>query len=160
MNVEKDRVVSISYTLKDQSGNVLDSSGDNGNFEYLHGHQNIVPGLEIALEGKSSGDSIDTVVEPSEAYGERNDQLVFQVPKDKMPDEELAVGTQFAAQDKEGNQQIVTLIDVGDASVTLDANHPLAGEILHFNVTVNEVRDASKEEIEHGHVHSEGDHQH
>jgi FKBP-type peptidyl-prolyl cis-trans isomerase SlyD len=160
MNVEKDRVITISYTLKDQNGTVLDSSGDNGDFAYLHGHQNIVPGLENALEGKNTGDSVDATVEPAEGYGERNDQLVFRVPRDKMPDEELTIGTQFAAQDKEGNQQIVTLVDVGDEEVTLDANHPLAGETLHFNVTVNDIRDASTEELEHGHVHTGDDHQH
>lgn len=159
MDIEKDRVVTISYTLKSNDGDVLDSSGDNGDFAYLHGHENIVSGLEEALEGKSTGDSVSAVVSPEKGYGDRNDQLLFQVGKDRMPDEELSVGMQFAAQDKEGNQQIVTLVDIGDDEVTLDANHPLAGETLHFDVTVSDVREASSEEIEHGHVH-DPDHPH
>ncbi len=153
MTIEKDRVVTISYTLKSTGGEVLDSSGENGDFAYLHGHGNIVSGLEEALEGKSTGDSVTAVVKPEKGYGDRNDQLMFQVDRERMPDEELSVGMQFAAQDKEGNQQIVTLVDVAEDQVTLDANHPLAGETLHFDVTVSEIRDASSEEIEHGHVH-------
>ncbi|MFW6312870.1 MAG: FKBP-type peptidyl-prolyl cis-trans isomerase [Spirochaetota bacterium] len=153
MVVEQDRVVSIAYTLKDDEGQVLDSSQDNGDFAYLHGHQNIVEGLEEALEGKQAGDKVEAVVEPEKGYGTRHDQLVFTVPRSNMPDGELEVGMQFAAQDKEGNQQVVTLVDVGDEEVKLDANHPLAGQTLHFDVTVNDVRDASGEEVEHGHVH-------
>lgn len=153
MQVAQDRVVTIAYTLKDDEGNVLDSSENHGDLAYIHGHQNIVEGLEDALEGKDIGDTVTTTVEPEKGYGDRHDQLVFTVPRSNMPDGDLEVGMQFAAQDKEGNQQVVTLVDIGDEEVQLDANHPLAGQTLHFNVTVNDIREASDEEVEHGHVH-------
>ena len=153
MEVAQDRVVTIAYTLKDDEGNVLDSSENHGDLAYIHGHQNIVEGLEDALEGKDVGDTVTTTVEPEKGYGDRHDQLMFTVPRSNMPDGDLEVGMQFAAQDKEGNQQVVTLIDIGDEEVKLDANHPLAGQTLHFDVTVNGVREASDEEVEHGHVH-------
>jgi len=153
MEVGQDRVVTIAYTLKDDSGQVLDSSENHGDFAYLHGHQNIVEGLEDALEGKTVGDQVEAVVVPEKGYGTRNDQLVFSVPRSNMPDGDLDVGMQFAAQDKEGNQQVVTLVEVADDQVKLDANHPLAGQTLHFDVTVNDVREANDEEVEHGHVH-------
>lgn len=159
MEVAQDRVVTIAYTLKDDEGNVLDSSENHGDLAYIHGHQNIVEGLEDALEGKDVGDSVTTTVEPEKGYGDRHDQLMFTVPRSNMPDGDLEVGMQFAAQDKEGNQQVVTLVDIGDEEVKLDANHPLAGQTLHFDVTVNDVREASDEEVEHGHVH-DGSHDH
>lgn len=160
MNIEKNKVVSIAYTLKDRNGNVLDSSEENGDLSYLHGHQNIVEGLEDALEGKVVGDRVEATVSPEKGYGVRNEELIFTVPKDKMPDEPLEVGMQFAAADKDGNQHVVTLVEMGDSEVTLDANHPLAGETLHFDVTVSEIRDAQKIEIEHGHVHDPDHHHH
>ena len=159
MEVAQDRVVTIAYTLKDDEGNVLDSSENHGDLAYIHGHQNIVEGLEDALEGKDIGDTVTTTVEPEKGYGDRHDQLMFTVPRSNMPDGDLEVGMQFAAQDKEGNQQVVTLVDIGDEEVKLDANHPLAGQTLHFDVTVNDVREASDEEVEHGHVH-DGSHDH
>ena len=159
MEVTKDRVVTIAYTLKDDSGQVLDSSENHGDLEYLHGHQNIVEGLEEALEGKGPGESVETTVEPEKGYGGRHDQLVFTVPRSNMPEGELEPGMQFAAQDKEGNQQVVTLVEVADEEVKLDANHPLAGQTLHFDVTVNDVREASDDEVEHGHVHTPDNHE-
>ncbi|MFP4113802.1 MAG: FKBP-type peptidyl-prolyl cis-trans isomerase [Spirochaetota bacterium] len=160
MEVAHDRVVTIAYTLKDPNGNVIDSSENHGDLAYLHGHSNIVEGLEDALEGKDVGDTVETTVQPEKGYGERHDQLVFTVPRSSMPDGDLEVGMQFAAQDKEGNQQVVTLVDVDDEEVKLDANHPLAGQTLHFDVTVNDVREASGEELEHGHVHTPDSPQH
>lgn len=153
MEVGRDKVVTIEYTLKDDEGAVLDTSRENGDFEYLHGHQNIVEGLEEALDGKEPGETVEATIPPDKGYGTRHDQLVFTVPRSSMPEGELDVGMQFAAQDKEGNQQIVTLVDVADDEVKLDANHPLAGQTLHFDVKVNDVREASGEEVEHGHVH-------
>lgn len=153
MEVAQDRVVKIAYTLKDDEGTVLDSSENHGDLAYVHGHQNIVEGLEDALEGKDVGETVSTTVNPDKGYGDRHDQLVFTVPRSNMPDGDLEVGMQFAAQDKEGNQQVVTLVDIGDEEVQLDANHPLAGQTLHFDVTVNDVREATDEEVEHGHVH-------
>jgi FKBP-type peptidyl-prolyl cis-trans isomerase SlyD len=158
MTVGKDAVVSIAYTLKNDTGNVLDSSKGRDDLAYLHGHQNIVEGLEEALEGKAVGDSVSVVVEPEKGYGIRNDELVFQVDRSRMPEEELELGMQFAAQDKDGNQQVVTLVEIGDEQVTLDANHPLAGQSLHFDVTVNDIREATDVEIDHGHVHDPNHH--
>ncbi len=158
MTIGKDAVVSIAYTLKDNSGQVLDSSEGRDDLAYLHGHQNIVEGLEEALEGKSVGESVSVVVEPDKGYGVRNDSLVFKVGRDRMPDEELELGMQFAAQDKDGNQQVVTLVEVDEEQVTLDANHPLAGQSLHFDVTVNDIREALAVEIDHGHVHDPNHH--
>lgn len=159
MTVTKDRVVTIAYTLKDDDGSIIDSSSDHGDLEYLHGHRNIVEGLETALEGKSAGDTVKTSVSPDQGYGARNDELIFSVSRSNMPDDELSVGMQFAAQDRDGNQQVVTLVGVQDDTVTLDANHPLAGATLHFDATVQDVREATGEELEHGHVHGPG-HEH
>ncbi len=153
MNVERDRVVSIAYTLKNDAGQIIDSSEHNGDLSYLHGHDNIVEGLETALEGKSIGESVETTVEPEQGYGVRDESLLFAVERSKMPDEELELGMQFAAQDKSGNQHVMTLVEIGDDMVKLDGNHPLAGERLHFDVQVADVRDAEAVEIEHGHVH-------
>lgn len=158
MTVGKDVVVSIAYTLKNDSGEVLDSSDGREDLNYLHGHDNIVTGLEEALDGASIGDSVSASVAPDKGYGVRNDDLVFQVPRDRLPDSDVELGMQFAAQDSEGNQQIVTVVGLNEETVTLDGNHPLAGETLHFDVTVNGVREATATELEHGHVHDPNHH--
>lgn len=159
MKVEQDAVVTIAYTLKNGDGDVLDSSENNGELSYLHGHQNIVPGLEKALDGKDVGEQIDTTVNPDDGYGQRQEELVFAVPRDRLPEGELELGMQFRAQDKDGQEMVVNLVGIGDDEVTLDGNHPLAGENLHFDVTVTDVRGATDEEISHGHVH-DGSHHH
>ena len=160
MTVEEGKVVSIAYTLKDDGGEVLDSSDGKDDLDYLHGHQNIVAGLEEALVGKSIGDSVKASVPPEKGYGIREDDALMEVPRDNMPEDELELGTQFSAQDKDGNQKIVTLVEVGEETVKLDANHPLAGETLHFDVTVNAIRDALQVELDHGHVHDPNHHHH
>lgn len=160
MTVEDGKVVSISYTLQDDAGEVLDSSEGKDDLDYLHGHQNIVAGLEEALEGKSIGDSVKVSVPPEKGYGIREDDALMEVPRDNMPDEELELGTQFSAQDKDGNQKIVTLVEIEEETVKLDANHPLAGETLHFDATVNAIRDALQVELDHGHVHDPSHHHH
>lgn len=160
MTVGKDAVVSIAYILKDDAGEILDSSEGRDDLAYLHGHDNIVTGLEEALEGKSVGDSVTASVPPEKGYGIRDDELVFHVSRDKLPDEEIELDMQLAAQDKEGNQQIVTVVEMTDESVTLDGNHPLADQTLHFDVTVNNIREAIPVELDHGHVHDPGHHHH
>lgn len=161
MNIADNAVVTISYTLTDGDGTVIDSSEQHGDLAYLHGHQNIVPGLEKALTGKGVGEKVTTAVDPAEGYGERQEQLVFQVPRDRLPsDEELQLGMQFRAQSTEGQEMVVTLVELGDDEVTLDGNHPLAGQTLNFDVEVKEVRDASEEELAHGHVHGPNGHEH
>lgn len=160
MNVQKDAVVKIDYELKDDSGEVLDSSQNNGELEYLHGHDNIVEGLEEALDGKGPGETVDAKVDPDKGYGQYSDSLVFDVGRDRLPeDAELELGMQFEARSQDGQRQVVTLTKIGDDQVTLDGNHPLAGQTLHFNVTVKDVRSATEEELNHGHVHGEdGEH--
>jgi len=155
MLIAKNRVAIIDYTLKDDDGDVLDAS-QNGEFVYLHGAQNIIPGLEIALEGKQAGDSISVSIEPKQAYGEKDPERIQVVPRDMFEtDEEIVAGMQFHAQSPEGHMIMITVTEVDDDEVTIDGNHEMAGMNLHFSVDVVEVREASAEELEHGHVHSE-----
>ena len=156
MIAEKDKVVSIDYTLKDPESQVLDSSEGREPLAYLHGAGNIIPGLEAAIDGKSKGDTVSAVIAPEEAYGQRDDALVGKVAKadlEGIPG--IAIGSQLQADTPEG-PRIVTVVAMDDESVTIDANHPLAGVTLHFDVTVAEIREATPEELEHGHPHGDG----
>ena len=153
MVIEKDRVVTIDYKLQDRDGEILDSSESSEPLVYLHGNDNIIPGLEKHLAGKQAGDAVDCLVPAAEAYGERDDSLVFKVAKSEFsPEAEVEAGMQFEAHG-EGGVQLVTVVGVEGDQVTLDANHPLAGEDLHFTVKVMDVREATAEELRHGHVH-------
>jgi FKBP-type peptidyl-prolyl cis-trans isomerase SlyD len=159
MNITKNRVVSIDYTLKDKNNQLIDSSAGTGPLEYLHGYKNIIPGLEQALEGKTQGDVFKIKVPAAEAYGERDDQLVISVPLERFGGNvEVEVGMQFQAQTPKG-YSIVTVTEVGAGTATIDGNHPLAGIDLNFDVTVTGVREASLEELNHGHVHSAHNHE-
>lgn len=159
MKVQKDAVVTIDYTLKNDQGEVLDTSKEHGALSYLHGHQGIVEGLEEALEGKAQGEKVETTLEPDKAYGVRDERLLFDVNRERMPDDvDLEIGMQFLAQGQDGSQRPVTVAAIGDDKVTLDGNHPLAGERLHFDVTINGIREATEEEIDHGHVHDGSHH--
>ena len=154
MVIEKDRVVTIDYQLRDSDGEVLDASDASDPLVYLHGNDNIIKGLEKHLQGRKAGDEVSCVVPAVEAYGERDDSLVFKVQKSEFgPGAELEEGMQFEAHGEEG-AQIVTVVGIQGNEVTVDANHPLAGEELHFTVKVVGVREATAEELEHGHVHS------
>ena len=160
MQIENDRVVTINYTLTDTAGTVLDQSQD-ASFSYLHGAQNIIPGLEDALHGKQAEDRLQVTIEPERAYGERDDGRVQAVPREMFPqDVDIEVGMNFHAQSPEGAPMTVTVTEVSDATVTVDANHPLAGETLNFDVEVISVREADAEELEHGHVHGPHGHHH
>ncbi|MDA0745819.1 MAG: peptidylprolyl isomerase [bacterium] len=160
MQVEKDKVVAMEYTLTNGEGEVLDTSDGREPLAYIHGSGSIIPGLESALEGKSSGEQIQVAVSPEEGYGARDDSLMQTVPKDRFQGvEDLDVGMQFRAQSDQG-EHVVTVVEVEGDEVTIDGNHPLAGETLHFDVTIVEVRDATGEELEHGHVHGPGGHHH
>ena len=153
MTIAKDRVVTIDYSLKDSEGDLLDSSSGAEPLIYLHGNDNIIKGLEKHLEGKEAGDLVDCVVPAAEGYGERDESLVFKVDKSEFgPDTKVEVGMQFEAHGEQG-AQIVTVVGIESSEVTIDANHPLAGEELHFSVKVVDVREATSEELEHGHVH-------
>ncbi len=153
MQIAKDTVVAIDYTLKDDQGSVLDTSEGKQPLAYLHGNGNIIPGLEQALEGKQAGDELSVRIEPAEAYGERRDELTQAVPRDLFQGvDDLQVGMQFQA-GGEGGGQVVTITAIEGDQVTVDANHPMAGVPLNFDVKIVEVREASDEEKEHGHVH-------
>jgi FKBP-type peptidyl-prolyl cis-trans isomerase SlyD len=160
MQVAKDKVVAIDYTLTDDGGTVLDTSQGREPLVYLHGAGNIIPGLEKALEGKQAGDQMDVRVAAAEAYGERNPELSQDVPKEMFQGvDNIEEGMRFQAQTSAG-VQVVTVTKVEGDTVTVDGNHPLAGKPLNFDVKVVEVRDASGEELEHGHVHGAGGHEH
>jgi len=160
MLVEKNKVVSIDYTLTDDKGTVLDSSQAHGPLSYIHGVGQLIPGLESALEGKSAGDSLDVSIPPAEAYGERDESLKLIIPKDQFSGvEDIELGMQFEAMN--GNEvQVVTVVGIDGDNVTVDGNHPLAGVTLNFAVTVVDVRDATEEELSHGHVHGPDDQAH
>jgi len=153
MKIEDNKVVNINYKLTDDQGNVIDESND-GSFAYLHGANNIIPGLEKALEGKTEGEKLSVSVSPAEGYGERDEQQIQEVPREMFPNDiEIQPGMNFHAQTPDGTPVVVTVTAVGDDTVTVDGNHPLAGQNLNFEVEIVSVRDAQPEEIQHGHVH-------
>lgn len=160
MQAANQTVVSIDYTLKDDDGDILDSSAGSAPLVYLHGADNIIPGLEAALTGKSVGDAFTVVVSAEDGYGPYDDSLVAEVERDRFPGaNEIELGDEFQANTPDG-PRMVTVIGIDDDAITIDANHPLAGETLHFDVKIIAVRAATKEELEHGHVHGEGGHHH
>lgn len=154
------KAVSFSYVLKGDDGAVIDSSGNQA-MPYLHGFSNIIPGLEAALEGKAVGDRVEVTIPPEQAYGLPNPDGVQKVHRSQFPpDVDIEVGMQFQAQTADGHPIHVRVIETIGAYVTLTTDHPLAGKTLHFNVLVVDVRDASAEELAHGHVHGPGGHHH
>jgi FKBP-type peptidyl-prolyl cis-trans isomerase SlyD len=156
MQIANDSVVSIDYELKNDAGEVLDASAEGSPLVYLHGHRNLISGLEQALEGKTTGESLEVRIAPADAYGEVNESLRQSVPKDRFQGvEQLEVGMQFQASTDKGPIS-VRIVAVEEELVTVDGNHPLAGEHLNFNVTVRDVRAAEESEIAHGHVHGKG----
>jgi FKBP-type peptidyl-prolyl cis-trans isomerase SlyD len=158
LSIKKDSVVSFNYTLKDDAGTVIDSSDDGHPLAYLQGHGNIVPGLERELEGKSTGDKLSVKVSAADGYGERNKDLIQKVPRRALKGiAKITVGMRLHAQTPQG-PQAVTVTNVTGDMVTLDGNHPLAGQNLHFDIEIVEVRDATEEELAHGHVHGPGGH--
>ena len=160
MQIEPNSVVTLHYTLKDNEGNIIDQS-DDGSFLYLHGAMNIIPGLEKALTGKSAGDELQVKVTPEEGYGEKDPARIQEVPKTMFQDDsQIQVGVQFQAQSPDGQAIVVTVTEIKEEAVVIDANHALAGIDLNFDVKIVDVREASEEEIAHGHVHGPGGHEH
>ncbi len=154
MKVANQRVVSIHYTLTDDSGQELDSSRGQEPLKYLHGTQGLIPGLERELEGREPGDQFQATVQPEEAYGEVNPELIQDVPLEVLDGiENLHVGMALQSRAPDGRVQNLKVDAIGDGTATLNANHPLAGEVLHFDVQVEDVREATPEELEHGHSH-------
>lgn len=160
MIIDNNAAVYLNYTLTDKDGNVLDKSPEGQPLAYLHGHQNIIPGLEKQLEGKSTGDKLTAVVEAAEAYGEYQEQAVQAIPREHFQGvDNIEVGMQFQSQ--AGDQvMLVTVKEVADDTITVDGNHPLAGKQLTFDVEITEVRTATDEELTHGHIHGVGGVQH
>jgi FKBP-type peptidyl-prolyl cis-trans isomerase SlyD len=155
MTVKKDAVVEMHYTLKNDAGDVIDSSQGKEPMPFIQGHGNIIPGLESALEGMKIGESCDISVKPEEGYGAYHDEGVQDIPMDALQGiDNLEVGMELQSQDEQGNPFIVHIKSINEDSVTVDANHPLAGQILHFSVSIENVREATKDELDHGHVHS------
>ncbi len=161
MQIADNAVVAIDYTLRNDEGEVLDSSEGAQPLAYLHGAANIIPGLENALVGKSAGDELEVSVEPEDAYGEYSLELVAALNRSMFEGvDELQVGMQFHASAPDGGMQVVTIRDIDGDQVTVDGNHPLAGQRLNFKVKVVSVRAATEEELQHGHAHGEGGHHH
>jgi len=160
MNIEKNRVVTLHYTLRDEQGTVIDSSSGRGPLSYIHGKGNIIPGLEQALAGRVAGDKLDVTVAPDQGYGRRDERLVQIVPRTKFSElSEITPGMQVRSNGPTG-PRMMTVMRVERDFVTVDANHPLAGRTLHFSLEVEEVRKATHEEVSHGHAHGPGGHHH
>ena len=160
MKVGKDKVVLMHYTPKNDAGDVIDSSDGGDPLPFLQGHGNIIPGLESALEGSKVGDKLDVSIKPEEGYGLRMQDAIQEIPSSALQDvDEVKVGMQLQSQDQDGTF-LVTVTKIEDDKITVDANHPLAGETLHFSVSIESIRKAEAEELSHGHVHADGNHHH
>lgn len=160
MQIAKHKVVEIAYTLKDEQGQIVDSTEGGEPLAYLHGIGAIIPGLESALDGKVAGDRLEVTVPPADGYGERNESLRQDIPRSKFENVgELSLGMQFRVGTDDG-PLVITVVDIGDDTVTVDGNHQLAGTTLHFDVSVRNVREATAEEIAHEHAHGAGGHSH
>ncbi len=155
MKIESACVVSIQFKLTGDDGTVLDASQNDEPLVYLHGSDNLIPGLENALTGKSKGDRLQVTIEPKDGYGNNDPDLVQTIARDAFGEiEDIQPGMQFQAQNSEGQDQIITVQSIDGDNVVIDGNHPLAGQQLNFDVTVESVRKATDEEISHGHAHA------
>lgn len=156
MLIAAEKIVTLNYVLKDEDGTLIDQV-DDGSFFYLHGANNIVPGLENALTGRKVGDRFSISIPPEEGYGHIDEDKVHDVPRDMFPDDsEIEIGMQFYAEGPNEETVLLTIAAIDGDTITVDGNPPLAGVQLNFDVTVAGIRDATAEEIEHGHPHDEG----
>lgn len=155
MKIAQDAVVSINYTVSSEDGAEIDSTSGGEPLAFIFGHGQLISGLEKKLEGHETGNKMEVTVPAEEAYGDRHEQLVQAVPKNMFEGMDPQVGMQFRAS-TEGGEQSVIIIDVNDDHVVVDGNHPLAGHALSFEVEIVSVREATETELEHGHVHSDG----
>jgi len=162
MPVEANKVVTVVYEVKNTQGEVVESADESAPMSYLHGAENILPKVEEALIGKEVGDHIELTLEPTDAYGEvQTDGHIQRIPAKYVGGSKgLKPGSQVTLQMKDGTQQVVTVVKVGKFSVDVDVNHPLAGQTLTFSVTIKDIREATEEEIAHGHAHGPGGHHH
>lgn len=157
--ISQDKVVGIHYTVKTAEGQLLDQSQEGQPLQFIFGRGMLIKGLENALAGKATGDKFNADIAPEDAYGERHDGLIQTVPRNLFGDNPVEPGMQFRASTDHGEQSVI-IVEVSDDEVTVDGNHPLAGKALSFDVEVIEVRDADQSELDHGHVHADGDHNH
>ncbi len=154
MNIIENSVVEMHYTLTDDQAITIDTSEGKDPLSFIYGSGMIIPGLEKELKDKTDGDKLSVVVQPEEGYGVYNDQLIGEVAKNLFQDDlELQVGMPVQAQNQDGSVQVLTVAEVKEETVVLDGNHPLAGKVLNFEIEIVSVREASAEELEHGHVH-------
>ncbi|MDG2174698.1 MAG: peptidylprolyl isomerase [Gammaproteobacteria bacterium] len=160
MNIAKDSVVKLHYTLKDDSGEKLDHADESEPLTYLHGHKNLLEGLEAALEGKAAGDQVEVNLAAAQAFGEYSEDSEQRIPLKHLNGASKWEPGMTATVHAENGRHQVTVLKVGHTMATIDANHPMAGKALHFNVDVVEVRQATAEELSHGHAHGPGGHQH
>jgi FKBP-type peptidyl-prolyl cis-trans isomerase SlyD len=156
MQITKDKVAQIHYTLKDSEGNIIDSSSGSEPLTYLHGSGNLIAGMEEGLEGKGKGDKVKLKISPEKGYGVRDAALIQKVPRASFGNQKIDKGMQFQT----NHGSVVTVTETGLESITVDGNHPLAGKELHFDVEVISIRNATPEEIQHGHVHGPDGHHH
>lgn len=157
MQITQNKVVSLHYVVKDDSGSVLESTRDREPLVYIQGTQTILPLLEEKLEGKQEGDSLKIRIPMEDAYGPRREELIAVVGREQFsPDVEISVGQEFYYLDENDQMMTVTIVGVEDEAITIDSNHPFAGMDLNFELEVVGVRDATAEEIDHGHVHGPG----
>jgi len=160
MSIQKDSVVTLHYTLKDDAGKVIDTSDGGEPLAYLHGRGNLVAGLERELTGKAAGDKLTVQITPADGYGEFDAALVQRVPRRQLKGiAKIYVGLKLHAQTAEGPREVTVTQVLGD-TVTIDANHRLAGKNLNFTVDITAIREATAEELEHGHVHGDHGHHH
>jgi FKBP-type peptidyl-prolyl cis-trans isomerase SlyD len=158
MQAADGKVVAFHFTLTNDAGEILDQSDEGSGLVYLHGHGQLIPGLEWNLAGKEAGDQFSVTLPPEDAYGERDDEMIQTIPRSAFQEgAEIKAGMQFEAQGEDGDT-VVTVASVEGDEVTIDGNHPLAGLALTFEVEVAQVRDATEEEMEHGHAHEPGGH--
>jgi FKBP-type peptidyl-prolyl cis-trans isomerase SlyD len=159
MKIEKDRVVRFHYTVSEPGQPALETSREGEPLAMLYGHGGIIPGLEAAMAGREAGEKFEVSVSPAEAYGERREGLTQRVPRKHFKNAKLAPGMQVVLP-TDGGPRAMTILKVGMSVVDVDLNHPMAGKTLEFDVDVVEVREATAEEIQHGHVHGDGGVQH
>lgn len=157
LKIAKNNVVGFHYTLTGDDGKVLDSSIGAQPLEYLHGHSQIVPGLENALSNQENGTKLTVKVSAKDGYGEYNPELLITLPKDQFKKQKnFEIGTVFELDDGQGNAFLVSVKEIKGQEVVVDANHPMAGQNLNFDVEVVSIREATAEELQHGHVHNGG----
>lgn len=160
MSIQKDKVVYFHYTLSNEGGDLVESSKDSNPMTFLYGHGNILPALEPEFDGKDTGEQFQVTLPPEKAYGVRNEEAAQRIPiKHLATKTKLKKGMAVKVNTEQGMRD-VTIVKVGKFNVDVDTNHPLAGMTLTFDIAIEEVRDATEEELAHGHVHGVGGHQH